>query len=670
MLGAQTYPLTAFPPPGQLTIAPTVTTLTITGAGEGRTVIDADGLDDRVMQIAAGPTVTISDLTITGGHAATGAAGSMGSESQTPGASQQPGGAGQPGADGGAILNAGTLTLLDAAVTDSGAGAGGAGGSIPADMTGDPGVAGGAGGAGGDGGAIFNTGTLTLTGVTFAGDVAGGGGGGAPGGPGSPTGGAGGAGGAGGQGGAVANVGGSVTITAGTLRANAAGPGGAGALGEVFVPLGTNGGDGGAGGAGGAGGGLWSEGGTVSVTNSTLASNAAGSGGAGGNGGIPGSLGTAGGAGGSGGSGGGVAAGGAASAQLHNVTVVGNDVGDGGAGGSGVSGSGAGGSGAGTSGPAGAPGQDGAGGIAGLEGSIVTLQNSLLADNAGGNCAPGTVADAGHDLAFGPADSSCPATFVTGDPDLGPLQDNGGPSATISLGPGSAAIDRIPTTGAGCPATDQRGAPRPGGSACDIGAYEVVAPVAVTGPARSPRARRVTLTGSVTPYAGQAEVAFQYGRTARYGSQTATQSIGGVVPTAVQASLAHLTPGRRYHYRIVIVAMDGTRRGVDRTFVASIPPVISGLRIAPRAFRAEGAAAGARITYRDSRAATSTLTVSAQRRGDRWVAVGSFTHRDVAGRNVVRFSGRLRRRVLAPGRYLLSVRPGAGAAALIAFRIL
>jgi hypothetical protein len=55
---------------------------------------------------------------------------------------------------------------------------------------------------------------------------------------------------------------------------------------------------------------------------------------------------------------------------------------------------------------------------------------------------------------------------------LGPLQDYGGPTETHALLPGSVAIDRIP--GAMCVVSeDQRGEPRPGGTMCDVGAFEV-----------------------------------------------------------------------------------------------------------------------------------------------------------------------------------------------------
>jgi len=68
-------------------------------------------------------------------------------------------------------------------------------------------------------------------------------------------------------------------------------------------------------------------------------------------------------------------------------------------------------------------------------------------------------------------------------PQLGPLQNNGGPNPTLSPLPGSPAIDRANNFGV---ATDQRGAPRPfdfssitnavGGDGSDIGAVELGRP--------------------------------------------------------------------------------------------------------------------------------------------------------------------------------------------------
>src|SRR5207244_8187426 len=81
------------------------------------------------------------------------------------------------------------------------------------------------------------------------------------------------------------------------------------------------------------------------------------------------------------------------------------------------------------------------------------------------------ISDGGHNLSFPAADTSCPAGFGSGDPKLGPLQNNGGPTKTQALGSGSAAIDGVPTIAASCPATDQRGVSRPQGGQCDIGAF-------------------------------------------------------------------------------------------------------------------------------------------------------------------------------------------------------
>ena len=71
---------------------------------------------------------------------------------------------------------------------------------------------------------------------------------------------------------------------------------------------------------------------------------------------------------------------------------------------------------------------------------------------------------------------------ITGqDPLLGPLANNGGPTETHALTPGSPAIDTgnpaAPGSGGNaCESTDQRGVARPQEVACDIGAYEAEPP--------------------------------------------------------------------------------------------------------------------------------------------------------------------------------------------------
>ena len=70
-------------------------------------------------------------------------------------------------------------------------------------------------------------------------------------------------------------------------------------------------------------------------------------------------------------------------------------------------------------------------------------------------------------------DVNSTGNLIGGDPKLGPLQNNGGPTQTLLPEPNSPAIDSVPCTDA--PATDQRGVTRPQGIRCDIGSVEVIA---------------------------------------------------------------------------------------------------------------------------------------------------------------------------------------------------
>lgn len=120
-------------------------------------------------------------------------------------------------------------------------------------------------------------------------------------------------------------------------------------------------------------------------------------------------------------------------------------------------------------------GNNGGSGIRTGEYATTTLKNTIVAGNLGfGDCeifATGSVVNSqGHNL---DSDGTCgltgPGDKTTPNPLLGLLADNGGPTKTHALLPGSPAIDK----GGDCLAVDQRGVPRPQGAACDIGAYEV-----------------------------------------------------------------------------------------------------------------------------------------------------------------------------------------------------
>jgi len=98
---------------------------------------------------------------------------------------------------------------------------------------------------------------------------------------------------------------------------------------------------------------------------------------------------------------------------------------------------------------------------------LAALSNVLLAHNNGGDCNLGAVFN-GENLEY--LDSSCGEASRSGDPKALAPANNGGPTFTSALLPGSDAIDHGDNTG--CPATDQRGGHRPFGAQCDIGAYE------------------------------------------------------------------------------------------------------------------------------------------------------------------------------------------------------
>jgi CSLREA domain-containing protein len=265
------------------------------------------------------------------------------------------------------------------------------------------------------GGAIenfYNGATLTVTNSTFSGN-------------------------SGTFGGAIYNVG-TLTVSNSTLSGNSGGTRGAGIDngGTLTVTdstfsgnLATSGGD---------GGGIASYGGTVTVTNSTFSGNSA----SGVGGGIDNLL-FPGGAltvtnstfsGNSATQGGGIHNYAGATLTVTNSTFSGNSAAQGG----GISNYGAG-----------------------------TLRNTVVADStSGGNCA-GAITGGGGNLSW--PDATCPG--INQDPLLEPLANNGGPTQTMALMPGSAAIDTAVL--ANCPATDQRGVPRPQGAGCDIGAFEL-----------------------------------------------------------------------------------------------------------------------------------------------------------------------------------------------------
>ncbi len=108
------------------------------------------------------------------------------------------------------------------------------------------------------------------------------------------------------------------------------------------------------------------------------------------------------------------------------------------------------------------------GGLPGVPG-VITAQNSIIANpNNSAVCADVILTDGAPNLA---TDNSCGFTLVANAVGLGPLRNNGGPTWTMALLPGSPALDA--GQDATCRPTDQRGFARPIGAACDLGAVEM-----------------------------------------------------------------------------------------------------------------------------------------------------------------------------------------------------
>lgn len=252
----------------------------------------------------------------------------------------------------------------------------------------------------------------------------------------------------GGDGGGIGSNGGTLTISNSTVSSNSAGNGGGGIVdfgGTLTIADSTVSSN-----SAGIGGGIAIQGGTLTITQSTVSSNSSASKG----GGIINVT---------------------ATMSIANSTVSSNSASRSG------------------------------GGIQTDFGGTTNISSSIIANNVGGNCA-GSLTDGGFNLS---SDGSCNLTGAGSlqgvDPKLGLLANNGGPTQTMALQQGSPAIDAGPPAGS-CPATDQRGMPRPdnGEGVCDIGAYEFQDPLdndlALSNVPANITANATSLQGAVVAY--------------------------------------------------------------------------------------------------------------------------------------------------------------------------
>ncbi len=346
----------------------------------------------RLLYVAENADLSLDRVTLSNGHAPDGADGANGSSS---------GGAGDEGASGGAIYNRGNLNLAYCRLENNQAGDGGAGGSATASNSGGGSlsVSGGVGNEGGHGGAIYSAGSgdLRIMHSTFINNRAGDGG---NGGAATATGTAGGdvqaTGGVasrGGYGGAIYFDQGSLSILHSSLTGNRSGNNGTGGQAEATVNGGTSGATGGASeGTAQGGGAIYARAGDKVISHSTIAGNLAGNGGAGGTATATGgsSARAVGGAGSATGDGGAVFSGGG-TLHITNSTLTGNRGGNAGGGGNATAST--------TSGDSQAIG--GAGGTAHDSGGAITasgtdfsLVNSTVTDNRAGDGGAGGTATA------------------------------------------------------------------------------------------------------------------------------------------------------------------------------------------------------------------------------------------------------------------------------------
>jgi hypothetical protein len=115
-------------------------------------------------------------------------------------------------------------------------------------------------------------------------------------------------------------------------------------------------------------------------------------------------------------------------------------------------------------------------------------------------------------------------------------------------------------------------------------------PTAQTHSATSISTNQVVLRGAVDPNGRETSFAFQYGPTSSYGLNTPSHSAGdGTKLVPVHFTLAGLTPGTKYHFRLAALSKGGVAFGGDHVFkTKGAPPasVVTGPPVAVGKYQA------------------------------------------------------------------------------------
>ncbi|MHB1988308.1 MAG: choice-of-anchor Q domain-containing protein [Acidimicrobiales bacterium] len=215
----------------------------------------------------------------------------------------------------------------------------------------------------------------------------------------------------------------------------------------------------------------------------------------------------------------------------------------------------------------------GGGGIAN-NGYPVSLAADVLATSggvpSGGECSGvGLFTDLGYNVAddttCGFASTSTSISNSSAAEDLGPLQNNGGPTQTIEPTFGNPAIGLIPNPTSGlCPTTDQRGFTSAAGVACDAGSVQVASQtISFTGPASGTIGGEATLSatggGSGNPVVFSIDSSSGAGVCSVSGTDGSTVTFTGVGSCVIDANQAGNTdylPAATVTFTVTVIDAD------------------------------------------------------------------------------------------------------------------
>jgi hypothetical protein len=213
------------------------------------------------------------------------------------------------------------------------------------------------------------------------------------------------------------------------------------------------------------------------------------------------------------------------------------------------------------------------------------------------------------------------------------------------------------------------------GPATDIGADEI-APFAVPllTSVDQVTAHSATVHGTIDPGPVAVTYRLEYGANAfdQHVDGTAALTPGGG-PQHVTFDLAGLSPATQFTARLVAINERGTKTSATKGFTTDAPrPVVNAFAVKPGRFVVAAAPTpvsarshhhrpprGAKISFTASEAGSVRISF---RRVPPGRKLKALTHSAVGGANTVKFTGRIGRKALAPGRYvamIVETTPGA-----------